>query len=61
MSLRSNQINAVKISNDNNFKSGVHFHATGTGKSWISLEIILNFNKNTIIEILFGCANKNLF
>ena len=42
MSLRPNQLNAVKISSENNFKSGVHFHATGTGKSWISLEIILN-------------------
>ena len=39
--LRKNQKNAIKISLSNNFKSGVHFHATGTGKSWIALELIL--------------------
>ena len=61
MSLRSNQINAVKISNDNDFKSGVHFHATGTGKSWISLEIILNFNKRyNNRNIIWMCEQKSI-
>ena len=44
MRLRENQLRAVNTTTNNNFKSGVHFHATGTGKSWISLEIILNYN-----------------
>ena len=41
--LRNNQYQAVTCSKENNFQSGVHFHATGTGKSWIALEIILEF------------------
>ena len=40
--LRSNQYKAIKESVDNDFESGVHFHATGTGKSWIALELIKN-------------------
>ena len=28
---------------ENDFESGVYFHATGTGKSWIALEILLNY------------------
>ena len=43
--LRLNQRKAVEISYKNNFASGVHFHATGTGKSWIALELILGYNK----------------
>ena len=31
--LRYNQIDAINTSLNNNFESGVHFHATGTGKS----------------------------
>ena len=31
--LRNNQYQAVTCSKENNFQSGVHFHATGTGKS----------------------------
>ena len=39
--LRQNQLKAIHISNENDFTSGVHFHATGTGKSWIALQMIL--------------------
>ena len=42
--LRKNQENAINESISNNFDSGVHFHATGTGKSWIALELILKYN-----------------
>ena len=42
--LRGNQKNAINASLNNNFKSGVHFHATGTGKSWIALELLLKYN-----------------
>ena len=38
--LRPNQINAIKTSCDNDFKSGIHYHATGTGKSWIAMSIV---------------------
>ena len=47
--LRGNQRNAIDVSLSNNFKSGVHFHATGTGKSWIALELLL---KSIIIYII---------
>ena len=61
MSLRPNQLNAVKISSENNFKSGVHFHATGTGKSWISLEIILNYNRKfNNRNIIWMCEQKSI-
>ena len=51
--LRNNQIKALKISQENDFSSGVHFHATGAGKSWIALEIISQFNEKY--------KNKNIF
>ena len=41
--LRPNQRKAINHSIENDFSSGVHFHATGTGKSWIALEIILEY------------------
>ena len=31
--LRQNQIDALQKSIDNDFESGIHYHATGTGKS----------------------------
>ena len=43
--VEKNQYNAIKITEENDFSSGVHSHATGSGKSWIALEIILKFNK----------------
>lgn len=59
--LRRNQINALETSNDNDFKSGVHFHATGTGKSWIAMNIIRDYNikypKNNIVWI---CEKKSI-
>lgn len=59
LSLRENQRTAIDISIKNNFKSGVHFHATGTGKSWISLSIVLEFIKrNPQSNILWLCEQK---
>jgi len=44
---------------NNDFKSGIHFHATGTGKSWIALELILAFNKKyKKTNILWICERK---
>ena len=61
MKLRKNQLKAIDISIKNNFKSGVHFHATGTGKSVIGLEIILNYNlKYPKHNILWLCEQKSI-
>jgi hypothetical protein len=59
--LRPNQIQAINISNDNDFKSGIHFHATGTGKSWIAMNIIHNYNnKYPTHNILWICEKKSI-
>ena len=59
--LRNNQKNAIDYSINNGFESGVHFHATGTGKSWISLELILEFNKKYPQKnILWLCEQKSI-
>ena len=44
-SLRKNQIDAINVSINNDFESGIHYHATGTGKSWIAMYILYEFNK----------------
>ena len=60
-SLRENQSKAISKSIDNNFSSGVHFHATGTGKSWISLEIILKYHEiNPTHNIFWICEQKSI-
>lgn len=59
--LRKNQQLAVKHSLNNDFSSGVHFHATGTGKSWIALELLLQFNKKYKNQhILWLCEKKSI-
>ena len=61
MELRKNQLKALEITIKNDFESGVHFHATGTGKSWISLEIILKYNeKYPKNNILWLCEQKSI-
>ena len=59
--LRNNQKNAINISLDNDFQSGIHYHATGTGKSWIAMNIILQYHskypKNNIMWI---CEKKSI-
>ena len=61
MSLHKNQKHAVQVSLKNDFESGVHFHATGTGKSWIALELILAFNqKYKKTNILWICERKSI-
>ena len=61
MKLRENQKLALNKTLNNNFLSGVHFHATGTGKSWIALEIILEFNKKYKNKnILWLCEQKSI-
>ena len=61
MTLRCNQNNAIQISVENNFQSGVHNHATGTGKSWIALELLLEYNKrNKSDNIILLCEQKSI-
>jgi superfamily II DNA or RNA helicase len=59
--LRLNQSKAIESSIENNFQSGVHFHATGTGKSWIAMNLIYEYNqrypKN---NILWVCEKKSI-
>ena len=52
--MNKNQINAIETSINNNFSNGIHYHATGTGKSWIALQLILEFyKKNPKCNILW--------
>ena len=58
----TNQRDAISASVANNFESGVHFHATGTGKSWIALELLHQFhNANPKhSNILWICEQKSI-
>jgi hypothetical protein len=58
---RSNQSAALAVSRANNFASGVHFHATGTGKSWIALQLLLDFQAaHGCTNILWICEQKSI-
>jgi hypothetical protein len=59
--LRSNQLHAISVSVDNDFASGVHFQATGTGKSWIALHLAIQFQKTyPKCNILWLCEQKSI-
>ena len=59
--LRTNQYRAIQESVNTDFKSGVHSHATGTGKSWIALELILKYNaKYPKKRIIWLCEQKSI-
>lgn len=59
--LRKNQIDAINKSVENDFKSGIHNHATGTGKSWIAIHIAHQFNiKYPKKNILWLCERKDI-
>ena len=61
MNLRDNQKKAINISYENDFESGVHFHATGTGKSLIAMNIITQYNNiNPTHNILWICESKSI-
>ena len=58
---RSHQSLAIQASIQNNFESGVHFHATGTGKSWVALQIVLEFQmKNKLCNVIWICEQKSI-
>lgn len=59
--LRKNQLNAINTSINNDFESGIHYHATGTGKSWIGIKIVEEFNKKYPKKnILWICERKDI-
>jgi superfamily II DNA or RNA helicase/mRNA-degrading endonuclease RelE of RelBE toxin-antitoxin system len=59
--LRLNQKYAIETSINNNFQSGVHFHATGTGKSWIAMNLVDNYNNiYKDHNILWICEKKSI-
>jgi len=59
--LRKNQTLAINTSINNDFESGVHFHATGTGKSWIAMNLLLEYNnKYPQNNIIWICEKKSI-
>ena len=59
--LRKNQLEAINISKENDFQSGIHYHATGTGKSWIAMYILKEFNKKYPTKnVLWICERKDI-
>ena len=61
MKLRKNQELALKTSIENDFESGIHYHATGTGKSIISFEILLAYNlKYPKHNVIWLCEQKSI-
>ena len=61
MSLRVNQVNAINTSLNNDFKTGIHYHATGTGKSWIAMHLLKEYNnKYNKNNVLWICESKNI-
>ena len=62
MEFHTNQKRAIESSISNNFESGIHFHATGTGKSWIALELLDQFQRTNPkhCNILWICEQKSI-
>lgn len=59
--LRTNQQKAIHASIANDFQSGVHFHATGTGKSWIALQLLLEFHqRHSNANVMWICEQKSI-
>ena len=59
--LRKNQKDALEISIQNDFTSGVHFHATGTGKSFIAFKILdAFFQRYPKQNVLWICEHQNI-
>lgn len=60
-SLRQNQREAIKISVENDFEHGVHYHTTGSGKTAIGLNILLEFHKKyQNHNIMWICEYKSV-
>ena len=61
-SLHTSQKDAIDKTLQEKFQSGVHFHATGTGKSWIALSLVLKFLEanGPKTNILWICEQKSI-
>lgn len=61
-SLRPNQLKAIDASLQNDFASGIHFAATGAGKSWIALQLAREFLKRNpaASNIFWICEQKSI-
>lgn len=61
MNLRPNQNRAINQSLQNDFHSGIHYHATGSGKSWIAMYIILKYHeKYPTHNVMWICEKKSI-
>ena len=61
MTLRPNQLRAIEQTLNNDFQSGIHYNATGSGKSWIAMHIILNFHdKYPTHNVMWICEKKSI-
>jgi hypothetical protein len=61
MELRPNQQRAINESLRNDFRSGIHYHATGSGKSWIAMYIILKYHeKYPTQNVMWICEKKSI-
>ena len=59
--LRPNQKDALQKSIQNDFQSGIHYHATGSGKSWIAMLILEAFHKKyPNYNVLWICERKDI-
>jgi len=61
ITLHDNQIKAITNTVENDFNSGIHSQATGSGKSIIALKIIKEFNqKYPNKHVLWTCERKDI-
>lgn len=61
MAFHNSQKDAIQVSILNDFANGIHAHATGTGKSWIALQLALEFNKvHPTKHIAWICEQKSI-
>ena len=59
--LYESQLKAINLSVENDFSSGIHCHATGTGKSWIAFEILLEYAKKYPNDnVMWICEQKTV-
>jgi len=59
--LRPNQLRAIDETIKCDFNSGIHYHATGSGKSWIAMHIILEFyERYPKANVMWICEKKSI-
>lgn len=59
--LKPNQKHAVSVSCENNFQSGIHYHATGSGKSWIAMYLLREFHlRYPQKNVIWICERKDI-